>query len=256
MAKTILEVKHLVKTYGEHQVLKDINLKVCRGEVLTVIGSSGSGKSTLLRCINLLEQPTGGAIHFHGENILAPKFNTTAYRAKVGMVFQNFNLFNNLNVLANCTIGQTTVLKRPAKEARQIALKQLAQVGLTPYQKAKPNQLSGGQMQRVGIARAVAMDPEILLFDEPTSALDPEMVDDVLDSMRVLAKTGLTMIIVTHEMSFARDISDHIIFMNDGIIEEEGTAADIFEHPQKPRTQAFLKRYLQESNGGSKLLIS
>lgn len=250
MTKTILEVKHLVKTYGEHQVLKDINLQVCRGEVLTVIGSSGSGKSTLLRCINLLEQPTGGAIHFHDKNILDPKYNTTTYRAKVGMVFQNFNLFNNLNVLTNCTIGQTTVLKRSAKEARKIALKQLAQVGLTPYQKAKPNQLSGGQMQRVGIARAVAMDPEILLFDEPTSALDPEMVDDVLDSMRVLAKTGLTMIIVTHEMSFARDISDHIIFMNDGIIEEEGTATDIFEHPQKPRTQAFLKRYLQESNGG------
>lgn len=240
----LLEVQHLEKSFGEHQVLKDINLQVEPGEVLSIIGSSGSGKSTLLRCINLLEQPTSGTINFHGANILATKFDVATYRAKVGMVFQSFNLFNNLNVLQNCVVGQTTVLHRNAIAARKTALEQLAKVGMTPYVNAKPAQLSGGQMQRVGIARAVSMNPEILLFDEPTSALDPEMVDDVLDSMRALAHTGLTMILVTHEMAFARDISDHVVFMDQGVIAEEGTAEEIFSHPQEARTQEFLKRYL------------
>lgn len=240
----LLEVQHLEKTFGKHQVLKDINLQVEPGEVLSIIGSSGSGKSTLLRCINLLEQPTNGVIQFHGENILTPKFDIATYRAKVGMVFQSFNLFNNLNVLQNCTVGQTTVLHRDAITAKKIALEQLEKVGMVPYVNAKPAQLSGGQMQRVGIARSVSMTPEILLFDEPTSALDPEMVDDVLDSMRALAHTGLTMILVTHEMAFARDISDHVVFMDQGVIAEEGTAEQIFSHPQEERTQAFLKRYL------------
>lgn len=240
----LLEVQHLEKSFGEHQVLKDINLQVEPGEVLSIIGSSGSGKSTLLRCINLLEQPTSGTINFHGANILATKFDVATYRAKVGMVFQSFNLFNNLNVLQNCVVGQTTVLHRNAIAARKTALEQLAKVGMTPYVNAKPAQLSGGQMQRVGIARAVSMNPEILLFDEPTSALDPEMVDDVLDSMRALAHTGLTMILVTHEMAFARDISDHVVFMDLGVIAEEGTAEEIFSHPQEARTQEFLKRYL------------
>ncbi|MFD1465897.1 amino acid ABC transporter ATP-binding protein [Lapidilactobacillus mulanensis] len=240
----LLEVQHLEKSFGEHQVLKDINLQVEPGEVLSIIGSSGSGKSTLLRCINLLEQPTSGTINFHGDNILATKFDVATYRAKVGMVFQSFNLFNNLNVLQNCVVGQTTVLHRNVIAARKTALEQLAKVGMTPYVNAKPAQLSGGQMQRVGIARAVSMNPEILLFDEPTSALDPEMVDDVLDSMRALAHTGLTMILVTHEMAFARDISDHVVFMDLGVIAEEGTAEEIFSHPQEARTQEFLKRYL------------
>ncbi|WP_270330945.1 amino acid ABC transporter ATP-binding protein [Lapidilactobacillus dextrinicus] len=240
----LLEVNHLEKTFGTHKVLKDINLQVKPGEVLSIIGSSGSGKSTLLRCINLLEQPTSGAINFHGQNILTSNFNVTDYRAQVGMVFQSFNLFNNLDVLQNCTIGQTTVLHRDAAEARKIALEQLEKVGMAPYINAKPAQLSGGQMQRVGIARAVSMSPEVLLFDEPTSALDPEMVDGVLDSMRALAHTGLTMILVTHEMAFARDISDHVVFMDQGVIAEEGTAEKIFENPQEERTKTFLKRYL------------
>ncbi|KRM78902.1 ABC-type polar amino acid transport system, ATPase component [Lapidilactobacillus dextrinicus DSM 20335] len=241
---SLLEVNHLEKTFGTHKVLKDINLQVKPGEVLSIIGSSGSGKSTLLRCINLLEQPTSGAINFHEQNILANNFNVTDYRAKVGMVFQSFNLFNNLDVLQNCTIGQTTVLHRDAAEAKKIALEQLETVGMAPYINAKPAQLSGGQMQRVGIARAVSMSPEVLLFDEPTSALDPEMVDGVLDSMRALAHTGLTMILVTHEMAFARDISDHVVFMDQGVIAEEGTAEQIFENPQEERTKTFLKRYL------------
>lgn len=245
MTDEILAVTHLEKSFGDHQVLKDINLQIRRGEVVTIIGSSGSGKSTLLRCINLLEQPTQGEITFHGENILAPKFDITAYRAKVGMVFQSFNLFNNLNVLQNCMVGQTTVLKRTPEAAREMALAQLEKVGMTPYVNAKPSQLSGGQKQRIGIARAVSMSPEVLLFDEPTSALDPEMVDDVLDSMRALAHTGLTMVLVTHEMAFARDISDHVVFMDQGVIAEEGSAEEIFTRPQKPRTQTFLKRYLQ-----------
>jgi putative lysine transport system ATP-binding protein len=241
----IITVEHLEKTFGDHRVLKDINLEVNHGEVLSIIGASGSGKSTLLRCINLLEHPTNGDIKFHQQSILTSDFDLTDYRAKVGMVFQSFNLFNNLNVLENCMIGQTTVLKRDPAQAKKVALEQLDKVGMSPYVNAKPAQLSGGQKQRVGIARAVSMNPEVLLFDEPTSALDPEMVDDVLDSMRALAHTGLTMILVTHEMAFARDISDHVVFMDQGVIAEEGSAEAIFTNPQKERTQTFLKRYLQ-----------
>ncbi len=241
---TIVSLKNIKKVFGDHEVLTDISLDVHEGEVVTIIGPSGSGKSTLLRCINLLEQPTDGQIIYDGKNVLEPGYDITKYRAKVGMVFQSFNLFNNLNVLQNCTVGQMTVLHRSKEEAEKIALENLAKVGMEPYVNAKPRQLSGGQMQRVGIARAVSMDPDVLLFDEPTSALDPEMVDDVLDSMKALAHTGLTMILVTHEMSFARDVSDKVIFMDQGVVAETGTAEQIFSNPQEARTQDFLKRYL------------
>lgn len=243
----ILSIKNLKKIFGDHEVLSDISLDVNAGEVLTIIGPSGSGKSTLLRCINLLEQPTDGQIIYNGGNVLAPGYDITKYRAKVGMVFQSFNLFNNLNVLDNCTVGQQTVLGRSKAEAEKIALENLAKVGMDPYIKAKPRQLSGGQMQRVAIARAVSMDPDILLFDEPTSALDPEMVDDVLDSMKALAHTGLTMILVTHEMGFAKDVSDKVIFMDQGYVAEIGTPEQIFNNPTEERTQEFLKRYLARS---------
>jgi putative lysine transport system ATP-binding protein len=240
----ILQVQNLHKSFGDHEVLKDINLDVHKGEVLSIIGASGSGKSTLLRNINLLEQPTGGDIRFHDQSILADDFDVTLYRAKVGMVFQSFNLFNNLDVLQNVMVGQTTVLKRNPAEARSHAMALLESVGMSPYVNAKPDQLSGGQQQRVAIARAEAMDPEVLLFDEPTSALDPEMVDEVLNTMSKLAHTGLTMVIVTHEMQFARDVSDIVCFMNDGVLAESGTPEQIFEHPQEQRTQEFLKRYM------------
>ncbi|GEK07197.1 amino acid ABC transporter ATP-binding protein [Schleiferilactobacillus harbinensis] len=240
----ILQVQNLHKSFGDHEVLKDINLDVHKGEVLSIIGASGSGKSTLLRNINLLEQPTGGDIRFHDQSILADDFDVTLYRAKVGMVFQSFNLFNNLDVLQNVMVGQTTVLKRNPAEARSHAMALLESVGMAPYVNAKPDQLSGGQQQRVAIARAEAMDPEVLLFDEPTSALDPEMVDEVLNTMSKLAHTGLTMVIVTHEMQFARDVSDIVCFMNDGVLAESGTPEQIFEHPQEQRTQEFLKRYM------------
>lgn len=245
MTQPLFTINHLEKQFGDHQVLKDINFSVKAGEVVSIIGSSGSGKSTLLRCLNLLENPTGGEILFQGSNILTSPQQRHSYAAKVGMVFQSFNLFQNLNVLENCVIGQTTVLHRARSEAVSIAKTELNQVGLGPYLAAKPRQLSGGQQQRVAIARAVAMKPDVILFDEPTSALDPEMVDDVLASMKNLAHTGLTMIIVTHEMAFARDISDHVIFMDQGVIAETGTAEQLFSHPQQPRTQAFLKRYLR-----------
>lgn len=215
--------------------------------MVSIIGRSGSGKSTLLRAINLLEPPTSGEITFHGENILTPKYNLTQYRAKVGMVFQSFNLFNNLSVLDNVVVPQQTVLKRSADDAKAHALELLQQVGMDPFINAKPGQLSGGQKQRVAIARAVAMDPEVVLFDEPTSALDPEMVDDVLAAMTALAHTGLTMIIVTHEMAFARDISDRVVFMDQGVIAEEGSPEQIFNHPTQESTQAFLKRYLNRA---------
>ncbi|WP_125579354.1 amino acid ABC transporter ATP-binding protein [Lacticaseibacillus suibinensis] len=244
MTEPIIEVRNLKKTFGTHEVLSDINFAVEKGQVISIIGRSGSGKSTLLRNINLLETPTSGDILFHGESILADKFDLPLYRAHVGMVFQSFNLFNNLTVLQNVMVGQQTVLKRDADTAKKHALELLAQVGMDPYINAKPSQLSGGQEQRVAIARAEAMDPEVLLFDEPTSALDPEMVDDVLNAMTALAHTGLTMIIVTHEMAFARDVSDKVVFMNQGVIAESGTPDELFGHPQKPETQEFLKRYL------------
>ncbi|MFT8879004.1 MAG: amino acid ABC transporter ATP-binding protein [Oenococcus sp.] len=241
----ILTIQHLKKSFGQHEVLKDIDLQVQRGEVMTIIGSSGSGKSTLLRCLNLLDDATAGEILYNGQNILDPNFNRIQYRAKVGMVFQQFNLFNNLNALENCVVAQTTVLKKSPAEAEKNALAQLEKVGMGPYAKAKPAQLSGGQKQRVAIARTLAMSPDMILFDEPTSALDPEMVDGILDIMKDLAHTGLTMILVTHEMGFARDISDHVVFMDQGVIAEQGSAEQIFSSPKNPRTQEFLQRYLK-----------
>ncbi len=239
----LLRIEHLVKTFGTNEVLKDIDFSVSKGDVISIIGSSGSGKSTLLRCINLLESATGGRILYHGQDILSGAMDEDSYRAKVGMVFQSFNLFNNYDVLANCTIGQVHVLKRSKEEARAKAMEYLAKVGMSEYIKAKPRQLSGGQKQRVAIARALAMDPEVLLFDEPTSALDPEMVGEVLDVMKDLAHSGMTMLVVTHEMAFARDISKRVVFMSDGRIEEEGTPDQIFNHPTSARTRDFLTRF-------------
>lgn len=239
----ILEVSHLEKSFGSHAVLKDIDFKVHTGDVVSVIGASGSGKSTMLRCINLLETPTGGSILYHGEDITNPKVNASAYRAKVGMVFQSFNLFNNMTVLENCMAGQIKVAKKSKAQAEEKALQFLQKVGMSAYINAKPRQLSGGQKQRVAIARALAMEPEILLFDEPTSALDPQMVGEVLEVMTALAKEGLTMIVVTHEMAFARDISSHIIFMADGLIREEGSPKQIFEEPREEETKEFLSRF-------------
>ena len=238
----ILEVKHLSKSFGANAVLKDIDFVVHPGDVTSIIGSSGSGKSTLLRCINLLETPTSGDVVFHGDSVVDKKVNAAAYRAKVGMVFQSFNLFNNMSVLENCIIGQTKVLKRNKEEAKEKAMQYLTKVGMNPYINAKPRQLSGGQKQRVAIARALAMEPEILLFDEPTSALDPEMVGEVLEVMRGLANEGMTMLVVTHEMAFARDVSNHVVYMADGVICEEGSTSDIFENPQNARTKDFLAR--------------
>ena len=247
MSEHILEIRHLSKAFGTNAVLKDIDFTVDKGDVTTIIGASGSGKSTLLRCINLLENPTTGDILFHGQDISKGRLNSSAYRAKVGMVFQNFNLFNNLTVLANCIIGQQKVLKIKADEARKRALYYLNKVGMAPYINARPDQISGGQKQRVAIARALAMEPEVLLFDEPTSALDPEMVGEVLEVMKALAtKDNMTMLVVTHEMSFARDVSTHVVYMADGVIEEEGDPARIFTNPENQKTREFLKRILNE----------
>ena len=242
----IIKVRSLKKSFGQNEVLKDINFSVNRGDVTCVIGSSGSGKSTMLRCINLLEEPTGGEIFFKDENVLEKK-NIPAYRAKVEMVFQSFNLFDNMTVLKNCMIGQRKVLKVDKETARREAMFYLEKVGMAPYINAKPRQLSGGQKQRVAIARALAMKPDVILFDEPTSALDPQMVGEVLDVIKNIAKDGLTMIIVTHEMAFARDVSNHVIFMSDGVICEEGTPEEIFTAPKKPETQAFLSRFMREN---------
>ena len=236
----ILKIEHLVKTFGTNEVLRDIDFTVSKGDVISIIGSSGSGKSTLLRCINMLEDATGGKILFHGKDILKGEVDEDKYRTKVGMVFQSFNLFNNYTVLDNCMIGQTHVLKRSKEEAREKALEYLSKVGMAQYIKAKPRQLSGGQKQRVAIARALAMDPEVLLFDEPTSALDPEMVGEVLDVMKNLAESGMTMLVVTHEMAFARDVSKRVIYMADGRIEEDDKPEIIFTSPKSPRTRDFL----------------
>ena len=238
----ILEIRHLSKTFGSHAVLKDIDFTVDKGDVTTIIGASGSGKSTLLRCINLLETLTTGEILFHGRDVTKEK--ASAYRAKVGMVFQSFNLFNNMTVLGNCMVGQQKVGHIPKEEARKRALYYLNKVGMAPYINARPDQISGGQKQRVAIARALAMEPEVLLFDEPTSALDPEMVGEVLDVMKSLAKDQMTMLVVTHEMSFARDVSTHVVYMADGIIEEEGEPGKIFTNPESQSTRNFLKRIL------------
>jgi putative lysine transport system ATP-binding protein len=242
---TIIDIQHLSKSFGTHEVLKDINFSVKKGEVVCIIGSSGSGKSTLLRCVNLLEQPSGGAIIYHNENILDNNHDINAYRTKLGMVFQQFNLFNNHNVLNNCVVGQVKVLKRSKEEAEKIAKKYLKVVGMDQYVNAKPKQLSGGQKQRVAIARALSMEPDVMLFDEPTSALDPEMVDEVLKVMKQLAESGLTMLIVTHEMGFAKEVSDWVVFMDQGVIAEEGTPEQIFNNPTGERTRTFLKRTLK-----------
>ena len=246
MSQVILEINHLKKSFGANQVLKDISLTVHKGEVISIIGSSGSGKSTFLRSINLLEEPTGGEILFHGQNVLEKGYDLTTYRAKLGMVFQSFNLFENLNVLENAIVAQTTVLKRSRTEAEAIAKENLNKVGMTEqYWAAKPKQLSGGQKQRVAIARALSVNPEAMLFDEPTSALDPEMVGEVLKTMKELAETGLTMLIVTHEMEFAKEVSDRVIFMDQGVIAEQGTPQEIFENPKEERTKTFLQRFLK-----------
>ena len=244
MAEKVIELVHLQKQFGENTVLRDINLSVSKGEVLSIIGASGSGKSTMLRCINLLETPSSGQILYHGKDISSHDMNLSQYRAKVGMVFQSFNLFNNMTALNNCITGQVSVLKRSREDAEATAMKYLERVGMAPYINARPSQLSGGQKQRVAIARALAMEPEALLFDEPTSALDPEMVGEVLDVMRSLADDGLTMIVVTHEMAFARDVSTNVVFMSGGVICEEGKPRDIFENPQNDKTKEFLSRFL------------
>ena len=245
MSDAILQVKHLSKAFGSHQVLKDIDFTVRPGDVTSIIGASGSGKSTLLRCINLLETPSAGDILFHGENITARGFNPCRYRSQVGMVFQSFNLFNNMTVLENCMVGQVKVLKKNREDARKSAMNYLEKVGMAPYINAKPRQISGGQKQRVAIARALAMDPEVLLFDEPTSALDPEMVGEVLSVMQALANEGMTMLVVTHEMAFARDVSTHVVYMNQGVICEEGAPAEVFGNPQRQETKDFLSRFRQ-----------
>ena len=245
MNQPILEIKHLKKSYGQNEVLKDISLTIHKGEVISIIGSSGSGKSTFLRSINLLETPTEGEILYHGENVLEKGYNLTHYLEKLGMVFQSFNLFENLNVLENTIVAQTTVLKREYAEAEKIAKENLEKVGMGErYWQAKPKQLSRGQKQRVAIARALSMNPDAILFDEPTSALDPEMVGEVLKIMQDLAQEGLTMIVVTHEMEFARDVSNRVIFMDKGVIAEEGNPEDLFTNPKEERTREFLQRYL------------
>ena len=240
----IIEVSHLQKAFGSHVVLKDVDFVANRGEVTCIIGSSGSGKSTLLRCINLLETPDAGEIRFHGDNIQDGRLNMAQYHARVGMVFQQFNLFNNMTVLKNCMVGQMKVLGRGAEEAEKNAMKYLEKVGMQQYIHAKPKQLSGGQKQRVAIARALAMDPEVLLFDEPTSALDPEMVGEVLTVMQDLAQSGLTMLVVTHEMGFARSVAHNVVFMDNGVICEQGKPDDVLLNPQTPRLKEFLAKVL------------
>ena len=256
MGEKVLELVHLQKQFGDHTVLRDIHLSVEKGEVLSVIGASGSGKSTMLRCINLLETPTSGRVLYRGQDITAREMNLSQYRAKVGMVFQSFNLFNNMTALQNCVAGQMSVLRRSRAEAEKTAMEFLGRVGMSPYIHARPAQLSGGQKQRVAIARALAMEPEVLLFDEPTSALDPQMVGEVLDVMRSLAGDGLTMIVVTHEMAFARDVSTNVVFMADGVICEEGRPKDIFEptEPENARISlAFPRGVIPETAAPSAL---
>nr|WP_281683252.1 amino acid ABC transporter ATP-binding protein [Finegoldia magna] len=244
MENKIIELQHLKKSYNGVEVLKDINFTISKGEVLSIIGSSGSGKSTMLRCINLLEKPTGGDILYHGESILSSKFNQNKFRSKVGMVFQQFYLFENMSVLDNCTVAQIKVLNRDKESAVKEAKKYLELVGMIDHAHKKPSMLSGGQKQRVAIARALCMNPEVLLFDEPTSALDPEMVNDVLQVMSKLAESGMTMVVVTHEMQFARDVSTRVCFMNEGYIIEDTDPKTMFTNPKHERVKEFLKNYL------------
>ena len=236
----VIEVKGLKKAFGSHEVLKGVDFVTHKGEVTCIIGSSGSGKSTLLRCINLLETPDEGRILYHGDDILSGSVNMPRYHAKVGMVFQQFNLFGNMTVLENCVTGQVKVLHRSREESVKNAMKYLEKVGMDAYVNAKPRQLSGGQKQRVAIARALAMDPEVILFDEPTSALDPEMVGEVLSVMQKLAQEGLTMLVVTHEMSFARAVASNVVFMDQGVICEQGKPEDVLGAPKTERLKAFL----------------
>ena len=246
MSETILKINHLSKAFGSNVVLKDIDFTVTKGEVISIIGASGSGKSTLLRCINLLETPTSGQIIYDGKDVATGKVNAPEYRSHVGMVFQSFNLFNNMTVLENCMVGQIKVLKKSKEEAKEAAMYYLQKVGMAPYINAKPRQISGGQKQRVAIARALAMNPEILLFDEPTSALDPEMVGEVLSVMQALAHEGMTMLVVTHEMAFAKDVSNRVVYMKEGIICEDGSPQQIFENPQRQETKDFLSRFINK----------
>jgi polar amino acid transport system ATP-binding protein len=246
----IVAIRGLHKSYGEREVLKGIDLDVHAGEVVCIIGPSGSGKSTLLRCVNQLETTTSGSINVLGEETTDDDVDIDALRTRVGMVFQQFNLFSNMTVLKNCTVAQRKVLGRSEAEAKEVALKNLEHVGLADRANAHPNQLSGGQQQRVAIARALSMNPDIMLFDEPTSALDPELVGDVLKVMRELAEDGMTMMVVTHEMAFARDVADRVIFMDDGVIVEEGPAAEVINAPTQERTQQFLKRVLDPTHTG------
>jgi len=239
----VIRIEGLRKSFGQNEILKGIDFSIQKGEVVCLIGASGSGKSTMLRCINLLEVATAGAIYFHGTNILEETHGTRDYCAKLGMVFQSFNLFENLTALQNCVMPQRKVLHREKAQAERTAMEYLSKVGMEQYANAKPRQLSGGQKQRVAIARALSMEPEAMLFDEPTSALDPEMVGEVLKVIRDLADSGLTMLIVTHEMAFAREVADRIVFMADGVIEEQGTPEDIFDHPRSERTRQFLSRF-------------
>jgi len=244
----ILKIDHIVKKFGTHEVLKDLDFSVQKGEVVCIIGSSGSGKSTLLRCINGLEKMTAGSVYFHNQKIGKDSKSINHFRSQVGMVFQSFNLFNNMTVLQNCMTGTIKVLKKDKEESKHLAIKYLKQVGMAPYINAKPEQLSGGQKQRVAIARALTMHPQVLLFDEPTSALDPEMVGDVLKVIKELANNGLTMMIVTHEMAFARDVSTRTIFMDQGLIAEDGTPDEVFKHPKNARVKEFLSRYINDTN--------
>lgn len=240
----IIEIKDLSKSFGDHEVLRSISFGVNKGDVISILGSSGSGKSTLLRCVNRLEHQSSGQIFYHGNEIKDSQKEVNEYRSKVGMVFQSFNLFNNMTVLENCMAGTRKVLHLPKEEAREHAITHLKKVGMAPYINALPAHLSGGQKQRVAIARGLCMNPEVLLFDEPTSALDPEMVGEVLGVMQELAQSGLTMLIVTHEMGFARDVSSRIIFMDQGYIAEDTTPAEFFTNPKNPRSREFLSRYI------------
>ena len=239
----LVSVHDLKKAFGEREILKGISFDIYRGDVVCVIGPSGSGKSTLIRCVNYLEHPTGGDICYRGESVMKHFKKLTQFRTKVGMVFQSFNLFNNMTVLENCTVGQIKVLGKSKEEAKETALKYLKHVGMDSYVNAKPHQLSGGQKQRVAIARALALEPEVLLMDEPTSALDPEMVGEVLRVIRDLAESGFTMVIVTHEMAFARDVSNRVIFIDQAVIAEDDAPEVLFKNPKNPRTKEFLGRF-------------
>lgn len=241
----MIRIESLHKTFGDHEVLRGIDLSVMPGQVVTIIGSSGSGKSTLLRCLNLLEAPDSGHVWFHGKDLVAEHVGVNRLREKIGMVFQSFNLFNNMNVLDNCTLAPVTLKKMSKAEAESVAMEHLKEVGLTEFAKADVRRLSGGQKQRVAIARALCMRPDLMLFDEPTSALDPEIVGEVLEVMRQLAHDGMTMVVVTHEMTFAREVSDEVVFMDQGVIAEQGAPEQLFSNPQHPRTREFLARYLQ-----------